>query len=395
MTPWPADPVDVAGDLETEVGSLRSDLRDLVAVLSLPLIWRGRAPPQILENLAEVLVSLLRLDVLHLRLEPTGDGDVLEETRDRRSGNDDPPLDDMVDALAAGTQPPSNGRLRLTRVRPGVHSEEWLVIAGSRRDDFPTERERFLLRVTVEQAAVSVETARLYHEAQQASTAKSQFIATMSHELRTPLNAILGYVDLLQLGVPETLPDGSKPYVDRVQASARHLLDMIDSILSFARIEAGHEEMHSEDLDLGELTTSIVQLVEPLARKKGLAIECTVPSGGLTLVTDPAKVRQVLFNLLSNAIKFTDEGRVTVTLEREDTSVVIQVSDTGAGIPAAAQDRIFEPFRQVEGTLTRRAGGTGLGLSVARHLSELLGGRLDLESEVGKGSTFTVRLPLS
>lgn len=399
MTRWAGDPPDVKADPDAEVRALRQDLRDLVAVLSLPLTWRGRTPAAIVESLAEVLVSLSRLDFLHLRLEPgEGDGEALAQTRDRRPDGEGPPLPDLLADFASGaganaTDGEEREPLRLTRVAPGVRPEQWLVVAGSYRNDFPTERESFLMRVTVEQAAVSIETATLFHQAQQASTAKSEFIATMSHELRTPLNAILGYVDLLQLGVPAELPDACRPHVDRVQTSARHLLDMIDSILSFSRIESGHEKLHRETVDLSELVAGTVQLLEPLASEKDLAFACSTPHEPVMVVTDPAKVRQILFNLVSNAIKFTDEGRVDVTVEPSDDDVAIRVRDTGAGIPAEETSHIFEPFRQVEGSLTRRTGGTGLGLSVARHLSELLGGRLDLTSEMGEGSTFTVSLP--
>lgn len=406
-----ADRPGVAADATDEIRSLRRDLRDLVAVLSLPLTWRGRTPSEIMRNLADVLMSLSRLDFLHLRLEPgDDDGEALEQTRDRRREGEGPSATELLESILPGEQPDrgrgdedawagdiavgeGRGSLRLARIAPGVHPGRWRVVAGSYRDDFPTERERFLMRVTVEQAAVGIETATLFQQAQEASTAKSQFIATMSHELRTPLNAILGYVDLLLLGIPTALPEDCQAHVGRVQSSAHHLLDMIDSILSFARIEAGHEKLNREEVDLAALVSGTVQLLEPLAREKDLAFECSTPVEAVSMPTDAAKVRQILFNLVSNAIKFTDEGGVAVTMEASDDSIAIHVRDTGLGIPPEERSHVFEPFRQVEGSLTRRTGGTGLGLSVARHLSEILGGSLELESEVGEGSTFTVRLP--
>ena len=348
---------------------LRQELRDLVAVLSLPLMWRGRMPSEIAEKLAEVLMSLLRLDFLSIRVDAAASGNAIDETRRR-----------------------TEGELRTIAVEPGIQAEHWHVVAGSRRPDFPTDTERFLLRVSVDQAAVAIETARLYHESQQASHAKSQFIATMSHELRTPLNAILGYVDLLLLGVPEPVNDASREQISRIRASARHLLELINGILSFARMEAGHEEIHAEPFDLGALTRETAELVEPLARADGLAFECRVPESAVVVTTDVAKVRQVLLNLFSNAIKFTDRGTVEITVEADEDAAQVQVRDTGVGIPESELERVFEPFRQLESTFTRRSGGTGLGLSVARRLCELLGATLQVDSQVGRGSTFTLRL---
>jgi signal transduction histidine kinase len=392
---------------EGDVASLRQELRDVVAVLSLPLMWRGRTPPQIAENLAEVLTSLLRLDFLHLRIMAAAGGEAIEQTRQHGDVPGDP--GDIVErwqvADAAGPEEAGSSvaidiqvdhgpALRVARIQPGVQPDQWHVLAGARRRDFPTERERFLLRVTVDQAAVGIETARLFHEAEQASLAKSQFIATMSHELRTPLNAILGYVDLLMLGVPEPVAEPAQQHIGRIRTSARHLLQLIDSILSFARMEAGREEIHLETVDLRHLTRDSVELLEPLARRRGLDFDCHVPDTAVAVQTDSAKVRQILFNLISNAIKFTDQGRVGVRMETAKEHAVIHVQDTGVGIAEDELARIFEPFRQVEGSLTRSAGGTGLGLSVARNLADLLGGTLSVESRVGSGSTFTLRLPM-
>ena len=382
---------------EHDTASLRRDLRDVVAVLSLPLMWRGRTPHQIAENLADVLVSLLRLDFLHLRIAEAASGQPLEQTRQHGEAPAD--LAAALEGIqTAGTiQVDAGGGLplRLTPVVPGVLPEHWHVIAGARREGFPTDRERFLMRVTVDQAAVSVENARLFHEAQEASLAKSQFIATMSHELRTPLNAILGYVDLLLLGIPEPVGESSKVHIDRIRTSARHLLELIDSILSFARMEAGREELHLETVDLSRLAAESVELLEPIARRNALALACEAPDDPLLVETDRSKVRQILFNLISNAIKFTDRGRVDVRVEVAEDHALVSVRDTGIGIPPDELTRIFEPFRQVEGTLTRRTGGTGLGLSVARSLCELMGATLDVESVQGEGSTFTLRLPMA
>lgn len=357
---------------ERDEQALRKDLRDLVAVLSLPLMWRGRTPTQIVENLVQVLMSLLRLDLLELRVEAAASGEAIERI-ERRA--------------------PDDAALHTVRVSPGMQAEHWRVLAGSTRTDFPTDSERFLLRVTVDQAALAIETARLYHEAQQASQAKSQFIANMSHELRTPLNGILGYVDLLLLGVPEPVGEAATAQVERIGASARHLLELIDGILAFARMESGHEELHLEPFDLGTLARESAELVEPLARSKGLSFECVEPGHDVTITTDRAKLRQVLVNLLGNAIKFTEEGEVEIAVDASQDAASIRVRDTGCGIPDAELEDIFEPFRQGGDSFTHSTGGTGLGLSVVHQLCDLLGASLEVESEVGHGSTFTVRLP--
>lgn len=230
-------------------------------------------------------------------------------------------------------------------------------------------------------------------EAENANRTKSVFLANMSHELRTPLNAILGYADLLNAGIPGPLNDGQTVQLKRIDLAARHLLQIIEELLSFSRIEAGREEVRLEDADLAELAREACEMIEPLAARKEVDFECRTP-GTLPVATDPAKVRQILLNLLSNAIKFTDSGRVWLELTWSDGTVTIEVGDTGIGISAEEQERIFEPFSQVRQGHSHQGGGTGLGLSVTTQLVALLGGTIDVESEVEKGSLFRVRLPL-
>ena len=179
----------------------------------------------------------------------------------------------------------------------------------------------------------------------------------------------------------------------RIGGSARHLLHLIDQILSFSRIEARSESVHLEEVDLNEIAAESVELMRPLAEKKRLAIELLAAEAPLVCTTDSAKVRQIIFNLLSNAVKFTDRGGIRIATSRAEGSALIAVQDTGVGIAREHRARIFEPFRQVESTHTRKVGGTGLGLSVSRGLAILLDGSLDVESEPGAGSTFTLRLP--
>ena len=243
-------------------------------------------------------------------------------------------------------------------------------------------------------AALAMDNARLYREAQEANRAKADFLAVVSHELRTPLNAIGGYADLLESGVTGELSEGQARYVERIKLGAGHLAQLIDEILTFARVEARREQLLFRSTDLVRVARDAVAVVEPQAREKGLQLALEAPDPGLELVTDADKVRQVLVNLLSNATKYTEEGSVALTLQRaDDGGVRLTVADTGIGIEAENLDKVFEPFWQAESPNTRRAGGTGLGLSVNQRLVTLLGGTIDVESEPGIGSTFTVRLP--
>ncbi len=236
-------------------------------------------------------------------------------------------------------------------------------------------------------------------EAEEANRMKSIFLSNMSHELRTPLNSIIGLVKLLQDSPDEPLTEKQKQYLDIVLRNGQSLLELINDILDITRIEAGREEVRHDVMPLREFLEGLAGNVRPLAESKGLGFELRLhPDLPHTLVSDQRKVKQILTNLLGNAIKFTDEGWIRLEARPAELDGVpmvgMAVEDTGIGIPEDAREFIFEPFRQVDGSFTRRHGGTGLGLSISRKLAELLGGRITLESEEGKGSRFTLYLPV-
>lgn len=242
-------------------------------------------------------------------------------------------------------------------------------------------------------AARALDNARLFEAALDANRVKSDFLAVMSHELRTPLTAILGFTDLLLEGVAGKIDEAQTRYLGRIRAGATQLLTIIQEILTYAQAEAGREQARPGAIRIGDLIDEIAAVAEPLVREKGLEFRVQVEQRETTLNTDVGKLRQVILNLLTNAAKFTDRGAVGLNVEMRGNELSIAVSDTGIGIAPDELERIFEAFRQVEQGATRRAGGTGLGLSLSRQLAELLGGELSVESRADHGSTFTLRLP--
>jgi signal transduction histidine kinase len=222
---------------------------------------------------------------------------------------------------------------------------------------------------------------------------KSDFLATMSHELRTPLNSILGFSEVLLGG--ESLSDKQQRWVSNIRTSGQRLLNLINDILDLAKIEAGKMHVRVEEFNLHDVCDGLLNMFRPMAEKKNIDLRGQIDPAIPTLRQDVTKLQQVLQNLLSNAVKFTPEGgRVLLRAEADARHVVLTVSDTGVGIAPEEQDLVFQKFRQSQSPLTREHAGTGLGLSIVRELCKLLGGEVTLQSELGRGSTFTVRLPL-
>jgi signal transduction histidine kinase len=222
---------------------------------------------------------------------------------------------------------------------------------------------------------------------------KSDFLATMSHELRTPLNSILGFSEVLVSS--SGLSDKQQRWARNIQSSGERLLNLINDILDLAKIEAGKMQVRLSEFSVYDVCEGLLAMFRPLAEKKNIELRGQPEPGIPLLRQDVVKLQQILSNLLSNAIKFTPEGgRVLLRAEADPLHIVLTVTDTGVGIAAEEQELVFEKFRQSGNPMTREHAGTGLGLSIVRELSKLLGGEVTLQSELGRGSTFTVRLPL-
>jgi signal transduction histidine kinase len=216
----------------------------------------------------------------------------------------------------------------------------------------------------------------------------------MSHELRTPLNAILGYTELIQDGIYGALPDKAVDVMDRVQSNGKHLLDLINDVLDLSKIEAGQMELRLDDYSLTNVIATVAHSTEPLAREKGLKFSVELPPELPIGHGDESRIVQVLYNLIGNAIKFTEQGDIRLSASCKAKKFVIKVADTGPGIPEAEQNRVFEEFHQLDNSATKRKGGTGLGLAISKRIVELHGGRISVQSELGKGSTFRIDLPM-
>ena len=258
------------------------------------------------------------------------------------------------------------------------------------------ELERKVQEATAELAQQNELLRRQHIALEQASALKSQFLANMSHEFRTPLNAILGYTHMLLNGVTGPVTEPQRKSLTRIDSNSQHLLALINDILDITRIEAGRMPLNLSSFEIPELVTEVMSELEPIISRSSLRVTAKMARTLRPVKSDRQKVKQIVLNLLSNALKFTPAGSVTIAASYDEHRrwVAISVRDTGLGIAGEDQAKVFEDFRQLDASPTRGYGGTGLGLSICRRLAQMLGGAIELRSDVNKGSTFTLRLPV-
>ncbi|MDB4869618.1 MAG: ATP-binding region ATPase domain protein [Gemmatimonadales bacterium] len=395
---------------QIDAAALNSCVRDLVALSTMPALWIGRSPVAIAESVRDLLVGMLRPDSVYVQLQDRAHGHTHVATAHGKGISTLDRRDETIyrDVTSEPLLLDTEIALGLASLPIGLEGEMGRVAVGSSRPHFPTTLELLLIQVAANQIAVALQHTELLSrhqqteqaleaaraEAEKSSQLKSEFLGMMSHELRTPLNAIGGYVQLMEDGIRGPVTAEQQRDLGRIRRSQRHLLSVIDNVLGYLKLGAGRVSYAIGIVPLEDIAANVEDITRPLMESKELTYERRAPAERLFARADREKVQQIVLNLLSNAIKFTDGGgRVTLEWAANDSAVLTRVQDSGCGIPSDRLENVFEPFVQVDSSRTRPHGGTGLGLSISRDFAEGMGGKLYVESELGKGSIFTLVLP--
>jgi signal transduction histidine kinase len=353
---------------------------------------------------------------LQLRSSHGMSDELIQALRDHHLGIGEPTIDRalacrepvQIDDLATSPSTPARDIIaragyRALLVVPLLGRDHVLGTLAVRRKEpgaFPQNTVE-LLKTFAAQSVLAIQNAHLFTELDEksrqlgiASQHKSQFLANMSHELRTPLNAILGYTELILDNIYGETPEKMREVLERLHANGKHLLGLINDVLDLSKIEAGQLTLDLADYSIKDVVDTVVSAVGSLASEKRLALTADVGQSLPVGHGDGRRLAQVLLNLVGNAIKFTDRGEVAIKASVENGSFTVAVRDTGSGIATSDQGKIFEEFQQADNSATKRKGGTGLGLSIAKRIIGMHGGRIWVESDVGKGSTFAFTIPV-
>ena len=377
-----------------EVSDMVEVLRTLCDVATLECQGTGAAVLRVSGHQGEVVAAAGEMAVARGRSFAL-EGSLLEEAmrgvevvRESHYSASERPLIRVVPELSIGP-------IMLAPLR--AHGETLGVLAVTRDvgdSEFATT-DADHLRLVADHAALAVHKSLLLLQAQSADRAKGRFLATMSHELRTPLTALAGYNELLADQVIGPLSEPQLDILERMRSVTIHLSAMIEEILAFTSLEEGRETVRPSEFLVADLVRAAIAVVQPLADQKGLILTTSLPRAPVRMTSDIDKSRQILVNLLGNAVKFTDGGTIAVRVHVQGDALRIEVRDPGIGIAEEELARLFRPFAQVDTGLTRRHGGTGLGLYISRRLATLLRGHIEVTSQVNVGSTFVVVLPLA
>jgi signal transduction histidine kinase len=395
----------------TDDTALPAYMRDIVALSAMPAVWIGHSPMAIAESVRDLMVSMLSPESVYVELQDRAHGRTHVATAHGRA------IAAPHDSGAALYRDTSSTPLLLDRevalglmsLPIGSDGDLGHIALGSSRPVFPTKGELLLMRVMANQIAVALKHTELLakHEAaeqeldaarsaaERSSRLKSEFLGMMSHELRTPLNAIGGYVQLLADGMRGPITQEQRTDLERIRRSQQHLIRVIDNVLGYLKLGSGRVSYEIRDVRVEDMVVAAEDIVRSLMESKQLRYE-RKSERDVFVRADRDKVQQIILNLLSNAIKFTDGGgSVAIEWAPVEANVAIRVKDTGHGIPADRVENVFEPFVQVDSSRTRPAEGTGLGLSISRDFAIGMGGKLFVESELERGSVFTLVLPQS